>query len=90
MSSIRQPVLSFTRRFPQANASASKHILPRFFPSSKTCHGCNWKWEDMELSDRIFICQHPACPLFQVPQDRDQNASQNVVSLADTYLASLR
>jgi transposase len=62
----------------------------RFFPSSKTCHGCNWKWEDMELSDRIFICQHPACPLFQVPQDRDQNASENLVSLADTYLASLR
>ena len=62
----------------------------RFFPSSKTCHGCNWKWEDMELSDRIFICQNPACPLFQVPQDRDQNASENLVSLADTYLASLR
>ena len=62
----------------------------RFFPSSKTCHGCHWKWEDMELSDRIFICQNPACPLFQVPQDRDQNASENLVSLADTYLASLR
>ena len=62
----------------------------RFFPSSKTCHGCNWKWEDMELSDRIFICQNPACPLFQVPQDRDQNASENLVSLADNYLASLR
>jgi putative transposase len=62
----------------------------RFFPSSKTCHGCNWKWEDMELSDRIFICQNPPCPLFQVPQDRDQNASENLVSLADKYLASLR
>jgi transposase len=62
----------------------------RFFPSSKTCHGCNWKWEDMELSDRIFICQNPACPLFHVPQDRDQNASENLVSLADNYLASLR
>ena len=62
----------------------------RFFPSSKTCHGCNWKWEDMELSDRIFICQNPPCPWFQVPQDRDQNAAENLVSLADTYLASLR
>jgi len=62
----------------------------RFITSSKTCHGCNWKWEDMELSDRIFICQNPACPLFQVPQDRDQNASENLVSLADNYLASLR
>jgi len=62
----------------------------RFFPSSKTCHGCHWKWEDMELSDRIFICQNPACPLFQVPQDRDFNASENVVSVAETYLARLR
>ena len=62
----------------------------RFFPSSKTCHGCNWKWEDMDLSDRIFICQNPPCPCFQVPQDRDQNAAENLVSLADTYLASLR
>ena len=62
----------------------------RFFPSSKTCHSCNWKWEGMELSDRIFLCQNPACLLFQVPQDRDCNASENLVSLADKYLASLR
>ena len=43
----------------------------RFFPSSKTCHCCGWKWEEMTLSDRIFLCQNPACSLFQVPQDRD-------------------
>ncbi len=65
-------------------------VADRFFPSSKTCHGCHWKWEDMELSDRIFICQNPACPLFQVPQDRDHNAAENLVSLADEYLARLR
>jgi transposase len=59
----------------------------RFFPSSKTCHGCGWKWEEMTLSDRIFLCQNPACPLFQVPQDRDQNASKNLAQLADEYLA---
>lgn len=59
----------------------------RFFPSSKTCHCCGWKWEEMTLSDRIFLCQNPACPLFQVPQDRDQNASKNVAQLADEYLA---
>jgi putative transposase len=58
-------------------------VADRFFPSSKTCHGCHWKWEDMDLSDRIFICQNPACPWFQVPQDRDHNAAENVVSLAD-------
>jgi putative transposase len=44
----------------------------------------------MELSDRLFICQNPACLLFQVPQDRDFNASENVVSVAETYLARLR
>jgi putative transposase len=33
----------------------------RFFPSSKTCHSCGWKWEDMELSDRIFLCQNLQC-----------------------------
>jgi transposase len=62
----------------------------RFFPSSKKCHACDWKWEDMELSDRIFICQHPECRLSQVPQDRDFNASENLGALADEYLRSLR
>jgi transposase len=62
----------------------------RFFPSSKQCHYCCWKWEDMELSDRIFLCQKPACPLFQIPQDRDFNASENLAQLANEYLRSLR
>jgi len=62
----------------------------RFFPSSKRCHGCGWMWEDMELSDRIFLCQNPMCRLFQVPQDRDLNASENLAELADEYLRSLR
>ena len=39
----------------------------RFFPSSKTCHACGWKWEDMELSDRLFLCQNPAMFLSSVP-----------------------
>jgi transposase len=58
----------------------------RFFPSSKKCHWCSWKWEDMELSDRIFLCQNPVCRLFQVPQDRDTNASENLAELAHEYL----
>jgi len=62
----------------------------RFFPSSKTCHGCGWKWEKMELSDRIFLCQNPECCMHQVPQDRDKNASENLAKLADKYLRSLR
>src|ERR1700736_2819109 len=51
----------------------------RFFPSSKTCHGCGWKWEDMELSDRVFLCQNPSCAYYQFSQDRDHNASLNIL-----------
>ena len=36
--------------------------VDRFFPSRKTCHCCGWKWEDMQLSDRVFLCQNPECP----------------------------
>src|SRR5947207_9428404 len=30
----------------------------RFFPSTQICHSCGWKWEGMELSDRVFLCQN--------------------------------
>jgi putative transposase len=53
--------------------------VDRFFPSSKTCHCCGWKWEDMTLTDRVFVCQNPSCPYAQFPQDRDHNAAQNVL-----------
>jgi putative transposase len=51
----------------------------RFFPSSKTCHSCGWKWEDMQLSDRVFLCQNPTCAYHQFEQDRDYNASLNIL-----------
>jgi putative transposase len=47
----------------------------RFFPSSKTCHSCGWKWEAIELSDRVFLCQNKSCAYFQFAQDRDHNAA---------------
>jgi IS605 OrfB family transposase len=53
--------------------------VDRFFPSSKTCHCCGWKWEDMTLKERVFVCQNPSCPYDQFPQDRDHNAGQNVL-----------
>src|SRR5437588_3798938 len=59
----------------------------RFFPSSKTCHCCGWKWEDMELSDRIFLCQNPRCAYYQFPQDRDHNASLNILAEALRLIA---
>jgi len=50
-----------------------------FFPSSKTCHACGWKWEDMQLSDRVFLCHNPTCAYHLFPQDRDYNASLNIL-----------
>ncbi len=29
----------------------------------------------MQLSDRVFLCQHPTCAYYQVAQDRDHNAA---------------
>jgi putative transposase len=60
----------------------------RFFPSSKTCHACGWKWENMELSDRVFLCQNPTCAYHQFEQDRDHNASLNILYEA-LYLIGL-
>ncbi len=54
----------------------------RFFASSKTCHCCGWKWENMELSDRVFLCQNPACAYYQFAQDRDHNAALCILSEA--------
>lgn len=54
----------------------------RFFPSSKTCHSCGWKWENMQLSDRVFLCQNAGCAYHLFPQDRDHNAAHNILSEA--------
>jgi putative transposase len=53
--------------------------IGRFYASSKTCHACGWKWEDMQLSDRVFLCQNPTCAYHQFPQDRDHNAGLNIL-----------
>jgi putative transposase len=53
--------------------------IGRFFPSSKTCHCCGWKWEAMTLKDRLFLCQNPQCSYYQFPQDRDHNAALNIL-----------
>jgi putative transposase len=52
-----------------------KHLIlvDRYFPSSKLCSDCGYKKEDLELSDREWVC--PKC---QVTHDRDVNASVNL------------
>jgi putative transposase len=54
----------------------------RFFPSTKLCHGCHWKWDEIQLSDRVFGCQNPDCASYEFGQDRDHNASLNILSEA--------
>ncbi len=36
----------------------------------------------MKLSDRVFICQNPHCAYHQCEQDRDYNASLNILGEA--------
>jgi len=47
--------------------------VDRFFPSSKLCHRCGYKNEDLALHDRTWCC--PACG---EKHDRDVNASINL------------
>jgi putative transposase len=47
--------------------------VDRFFPSSKLCHRCGYKNEDLALNDRTWCC--PACGEIH---DRDVNASINL------------
>jgi len=47
--------------------------VDRFFPSSKLCHHCGYKNDDLALHDRMWCC--PACG---ETYDRDVNASINL------------
>ncbi|EFH90161.1 RNA-guided endonuclease InsQ/TnpB family protein [Ktedonobacter racemifer] len=66
-----------TRKVEQRGGQVVK--VGRFFPSSKTCHACGWRWEDMQLSNRVFLCQNHQCAYHLFPQDRDGNASLNIL-----------
>jgi putative transposase len=54
-------------------------VLARWEPSSKTCSGCGWGDEDLQLADRVFRCQNAECGQIL---DRDLNAALNVRKLA--------
>jgi putative transposase len=36
-------------------------LADRWEPSSKTCSGCDWVDDDLELKDRVFCCRNPQC-----------------------------
>ena len=50
-------------------------IVSRWFPSSKTCSNCGSIRQDLQLSDREFICTECGCVM-----DRDKNASINLAN----------
>jgi len=54
-------------------------LADRWFPSTKMCSGCGNVKEDVDLSERIYVCENPACGLVI---DRDVNAALNLVALA--------
>lgn len=55
--------------------------LDRFYPSSKTCHCCDHKIDELPLNLRNWTC--PNC---QTNHDRDINASINILHKADKVL----
>jgi putative transposase len=57
-------------------------VVSRWEPSSKTCSGCGWVDDDLELSDRVFVCRNPQRPECRLVLDRDLNAAINVAKLA--------
>ncbi len=55
-------------------------IAPRSFPSTKRCSRCGWRWEDMGLSDRVFVCRRCGFSL-----DRDANAAANLAAWGEAH-----
>jgi transposase len=53
-------------------------LADRWFPSTKMCSRCGNVKEDMDLSERVYVCENPACGLVS---DRDVNASLNLAAL---------
>ena len=49
--------------------------IDRFFPSSKLCHHCGFKYKGLRLDERFWICPH--CGKYL---DRDENAAINILN----------
>ena len=52
--------------------------VDRFYPSSKLCHECGWKYKELKLSEREWTCRN--C---ETHHDRDVNAALNVLTEAE-------
>lgn len=47
--------------------------VDRFYPSSKLCHDCGYKYKELQLSEREWVCERCG-----IPHDRDANAALNI------------
>jgi putative transposase len=56
--------------------------IDRWYASSKTCSMCGWMNNDLDLSQRVFVCME--CGYFG---DRDYNAAKNILKEAQKILA---
>jgi putative transposase len=54
----------------------------RHYPSSKTCSACGVVRAKLRLSERVFVCENPACGHVQ---DRDENAALNLAQMAQRF-----
>lgn len=56
--------------------------IDRWIPTSKKCHDCGYIKEDLQLSDREWVC--PECGIIH---NRDYNASLNIKEAGQSLLA---
>ena len=49
-------------------------FIDRFYPSSRLCSDCGYKKDDLQLSDREWVC-----PVCGAVHDRDINAAKNIL-----------
>ena len=65
----------FTRILDYKMIRQGKHLIKvdRFYPSSKVCSNCGYKYDKLQLSDREWTC--PEC---NVHHKRDVNASKTL------------
>lgn len=55
--------------------------IPRFYPSSQTCHVCEFQYKELTLRQRSWIC--PSCGTLH---DRDHNAAMNILRVGASTL----
>ena len=51
-------------------------VIPKYYPSSKSCSNCSYINNNLKLTDREYICPHCGLTL-----DRDFNASLNILKV---------